>query len=88
MELAQKVKRLVILCSHNDKHGNPKILEHCRLPLTAERCVSRIITDKAVMDVTPAGLTVVDIAEGLSIAELREATEATLIVDEPRLGRF
>ncbi|MEJ2653755.1 MAG: CoA-transferase [Acidihalobacter sp.] len=45
MELAQKVPRLVVLCSHNDKHGNPKILQRCRLPLTAPRCVSRIITD-------------------------------------------
>ncbi|SDI74157.1 3-oxoacid CoA-transferase subunit B [Billgrantia gudaonensis] len=88
MELAQKVRRLVILCSHNDKHGNPKVLEHCRLPLTAPRCVSRIITDKAVMDVTPQGLAVVDIAEGLSVAELREATEAELNIDERQLGRF
>ncbi|CAM3459796.1 3-oxoacid CoA-transferase subunit B [Halomonas lysinitropha] len=88
MELAQKVKRLVVLCSHNDKHGNPKILERCRLPLTASRCVSRIITDKAVMDVTPAGLAVVEIAEGLDPESLRGATEATLIIDESRLGRF
>ncbi|AMD01677.1 MULTISPECIES: 3-oxoacid CoA-transferase subunit B [Halomonas] len=88
MELAQKVKRLVILCSHNDKHGKPKILQRCRLPLTAEHCVSRIITDKAVMDVTPEGLAVVDIAEGLGIDELRGATEANLIIDERRLGRF
>ncbi|WP_404298035.1 3-oxoacid CoA-transferase subunit B [Halomonas sp.] len=88
MELAQKVKRLVVLCSHNDKHGNPKILERCRLPLTASGCVSRIITDKAVMDVTPEGLRVVDIAEGLDPLSLRAATEATLIIDESRLGRF
>lgn len=88
MELAQKVDKLVVLCSHNDKHGNPKILRHCRLPLTAPRCVSRIITDKAVMQVTVAGLEVVDIAEGLDVAALRAATEAELIIDEPRLGRF
>ncbi|MCG6657275.1 3-oxoacid CoA-transferase subunit B [Halomonas campisalis] len=88
MELAQKVKRLVILCSHNDKHGNPKILARCRLPLTAAACVSRIITDKAVMDVSPAGLEAVEIAEGLSVAELRDATGARLAIDESRLGRF
>ena len=88
MELAQKVKRLVVLCSHNDKHGNPKILEHCRLPLTASSCVSRIITDKAVMDVTPEGLAVVEIAEGLASDDLRAATEAPLLIDESRLGRF
>ena len=88
MELAQKVKRLVILCSHNDKHGNPKVLERCRLPLTAAACVSRIITDKAVLDVTPDGLQAVEIAEGLSVAELRDATAARLLIDESRLGRF
>ncbi|MBB3183078.1 3-oxoacid CoA-transferase B subunit [Halomonas fontilapidosi] len=88
MELAQKVDTLVVLCSHNDKHGNPKILRHCRLPLTAPRCVSRIITEKAVMQVTAAGLEVIDIAEGLEVAALRAATEAELIIDESRLGRF
>ncbi|SFH28990.1 3-oxoacid CoA-transferase subunit B [Modicisalibacter xianhensis] len=88
MELAQKVDKLVVLCSHNDKHGNPKILKQCRLPLTALHCVSRIITDKAVMQVTKAGLEVVDIAEGLDVASLRAATDAELIIDETRLGRF
>lgn len=88
MELAQKVRRLVVLCSHNDKHGNPKILARCRLPLTARSCVSRIITDKAVMDVTPEGLAVVDIAAGLDPADLQAATGAALIIDESRLGRF
>ena len=88
MELAQKVRRLVIMCSHNDKHGNPKILQRCRLPLTAPHCVSRIITDKAVMDVTPRGLVVVDIAQGLTVEELRAATEASLIIDTDSLGSF
>lgn len=88
MELAQKIRRLVMLCSHNDKQGNPKILERCRLPLTASGCVSRIITDKAVIDVTPAGLAVVEIAEGLDPADLQAATEAPLLIDESLLGRF
>jgi len=88
MELAQKVPRLVVLCSHNDKHGNPKILHRCRLPVTAPRCVSRIISEKAVMDVTPDGLKLIDIAEGLTVSALRAATEAPLLVDETRLGRF
>ncbi|MBD3641506.1 MAG: 3-oxoacid CoA-transferase subunit B [Marinobacter sp.] len=88
MELAQKVEKLVVLCSHNDKHGNPKILKQCRLPLTAPRCVSLIVTEKAVMEVTERGLEVIDIAEGLDVESLRAATEAELIIDESRLGRF
>ena len=88
MDLAQKVEKLVVLCSHNDKHGNPKILKQCRLPLTAPRCVSLIVTEKAVMEVTEKGLEVIDLAEGMDVASLRAATEAELIIDESRLGRF
>ncbi|PHQ25047.1 acyl CoA:acetate/3-ketoacid CoA transferase subunit beta [Marinobacter guineae] len=88
MELAQKVEKLVVLCSHNDKHGNPKILKQCRLPLTAPRCVSLIVTEKAVMEVTEKGLEVIDLADGVDVESLRAATEAELIIDESRLGRF
>ncbi|WP_372985943.1 3-oxoacid CoA-transferase subunit B [Marinobacter sp.] len=88
MELAQKVEKLVVLCSHNDKHGNSKILKQCRLPLTAPRCVSLIVTEKAVMEVTEKGLEVIDLAEGMDVESLRAATEAELIIDESRLGRF
>ncbi|MGF2736854.1 3-oxoacid CoA-transferase subunit B [Marinobacter sp. DUT-1] len=88
MELAQKVEKLVVLCSHNDKHGNPKILKQCRLPLTAPGCVSLIVTEKAVMEVTEKGLEVIDLAEGMDVESLRAATEAELIIDESRLGRF
>lgn len=88
MELAQKVEKLVVLCSHNDKHGNPKILRQCRLPLTAPRCASLIVTEKAVMAVTERGLEVIDIAENLDVETLRAATEAELIINESQLGRF
>ena len=88
MELAQKVDKLVVLCSHNDKRGNPKILKQCRLPLTAANCISLIITEKAVMEVTDQGLNVIDMAEGLGVDELRATTEAELMIDESRVGRF
>jgi 3-oxoacid CoA-transferase B subunit len=83
MELAQKTPRVLILCSHNDKQGRPKILRRCSLPLTAERCVSRIITDKAVIDVTPAGLRLREVAEGLDSAAVQACTGAELLMDEP-----
>ena len=85
MELSQKAKRLIVLSTHTDKHGRPKILERCRLPLTAPACVNRIITDKAVMDVTPDGLLVQEIAENLSPEELQNHTEAKLIFPETSL---
>lgn len=82
MELAQKTPRIVVLSTHCDKHGNSKILKECRLPLTAERCVSRIITDKAVMDVTPEGLLLVEKAADITLDELIAITEAPLILPE------
>ncbi|MBC8258023.1 MAG: 3-oxoacid CoA-transferase subunit B [SAR324 cluster bacterium] len=85
MELAQKAKRLIVLSTHTDKHGRPKILERCRLPLTAPVCVNRIITDEAVIDVTPDGLLVQEIAENISAEELQNHTEANLIFPKTNL---
>ncbi|MCJ9430078.1 3-oxoacid CoA-transferase subunit B [Kordiimonas marina] len=79
MELAQKTGTILILCTHTDKYGKSKILKKCTLPLTAEKCVSRIITDMAVMDVTPEGLVLREVAEGLTPEEVIKATDAELI---------
>ena len=82
MELAQKTPRIVVLMTHCDKQGRSKILQQCRLPVTAYHCISRIITDKAVMDVTPEGLIVREITEGMTPDQLQEITEARLIFAE------
>jgi len=87
MELAQKTRNILILCTHEDKHGNSKILKKCTLPLTAEKCVTRIITDMAVMDVTPDGLLLREIADGLTIEQVVQATDADLILGE-EIGSF
>lgn len=79
MELAQKTPRIVVLMTHSDKQGRSKILKHCRLPVTAHHCVSRIITDLAVLDVVEGGLQVVEMAEGITTDHLRSVTEAELI---------
>lgn len=78
MELAQKTQRIVVLTTHTDKYGKPKILQTCRLPLTAKACVSRIISDLAVIDVTAEGLVVREKLVDISDAELQEKTEAEL----------
>jgi 3-oxoacid CoA-transferase B subunit len=78
MELAQKTKRIVVLTTHTDKQGRPKILKNCRLPLTAQTCVNRIISDLAVMDVTAQGLVVREKLVQISDADLQAKTEAEL----------
>ncbi len=78
IELAQKARRVVVLSTHTDRAGNPKLLERCTLPLTAGRCVNRIFTDLAVVDVTPEGFALRELAEGVSVAEVQDATGARL----------
>lgn len=87
MELAQKTSRVVVLCTHTDKAGNPKILKSCKLPLTAANCVSRIITDKAVMDVTDDGLVLREMSEDITLDELLSQTDAELIIPD-QIGRY
>jgi 3-oxoadipate CoA-transferase beta subunit len=74
MDLAVGARRVFVMMEHLTRKGEPKIVERCTYPLTAVRCVSRIYTDMAVLDVTPAGLTVVDMVDGLSLAELKQCT--------------
>ncbi len=74
MDLAVGARRVFVMMEHLTRTGEPKIVERCTYPLTGVRCVSRIYTDMAVLDVTPAGLTVVDMVDGLSLAELKQCT--------------
>ena len=68
--------KVVITMEHVDKHGRPKIVKQCEFPLTGKQCVSRIITDLAVFDVDWArGLTLVEMAEGITVNEVKEKTE-------------
>jgi len=78
MDLAVGAKRVRVLLEHTTKDGSPRVKVKCDYPLTAERCVSRIYTNLAVIDVTPEGLIVREIIEGLSFEELQQKTEAPL----------
>lgn len=78
--MAQKAKRVVVLCSHTDKKGRSKLVQKCSLPLTAPRCVSRIITELAVIDVGEDGLLLRELAEGVSVDDVIAATNAKLTV--------
>lgn len=73
---------MVIAMEHTTREGKPKILRHCVLPLTALAVVDRVITEMAVIDVTPQGLVLREIAPRLTVEEVRHHTEAELIVDK------
>jgi len=78
MDLAVGAKRVFVMMEHVTKKGEPKIVERCTYPLTGVQCVSRIYTDLAVLDVTPAGLTVLDTVPGLSLDALKGCTGAVI----------
>ncbi len=80
MDLVASAKRVVVIMEHAAKDGSPKVLSECNLPLTGRQVVHRIITDLAVMDVTPEGLVLREIAPGLSAREVQDRTEPTLRV--------
>ena len=78
MDLAIGAKKVFVMMEHQTKTGESKIVEHCTYPLTVIGCVNRIYTDLAVIDVTPAGLRVVEMVDGLSLAELQRLTGVPL----------
>ena len=79
MDLVAGVGRVVVVMDHTSKHGESKVLKSCTLPLTGQAVVNRIITNLGVLDVVPGGLRIVECADGVSEAELRHATEATIV---------
>jgi 3-oxoadipate CoA-transferase beta subunit len=78
MDLAACAGSVWIVMEHVTRKGAPRLLETCTLPLTAVRCVTRVYTDLAVIDVTPRGFEVREMLEGLSEADLRARTGAPL----------
>ncbi|WHY65587.1 3-oxoacid CoA-transferase subunit B [Neobacillus sp. SuZ13] len=82
MDLVHGAQKIIVIMEHVNKKGESKILKECTLPLTGKGVVNRIITERAVMDVTDTGLKLVEVAKGFTIEEVVNSTEAALSVDE------
>ncbi|WP_057764227.1 CoA transferase subunit B [Cytobacillus praedii] len=82
MDLVHGAKKIIVIMDHTNKNGESKILKECTLPLTGKAVVNRIITERAVVDVTESGLKLVEVAKGYTIEEVIQSTEAELQVDE------
>ncbi|HEV2617318.1 MAG TPA: CoA-transferase, partial [Candidatus Acidoferrales bacterium] len=80
MDLVAGAKRVIIAMEHTNKDGEPKIMKMCTLPLTGVGVVKMIVTEMAVMDVTPQGLLLKEVASGLKPEDVQKATQAQLQV--------
>jgi 3-oxoacid CoA-transferase subunit B len=79
MDLVSGVRRVVVLMEHSAPGGAPKLLKACTLPLTGKGVVDRAITDLCVLDVTPLGLELVELAPGVTEEQVRAATDAAIL---------
>ncbi|MFD1777234.1 3-oxoacid CoA-transferase subunit B [Fredinandcohnia salidurans] len=82
MDLVHGAQKIIGIMDHVNKKGEAKILKTCTLPLTGKGVVNRIITDRAVLDVTENGLKLVEVAKGFSVEDIKSSTEPDLLVSD------
>lgn len=81
MDLVASAENIIVAMMHVNKAGESKILKKCTLPLTGVNCVKRVVTELAVLDITPAGFKLVERAPGVSVEHIVQSTEADLIIE-------
>lgn len=82
MDLVHGAQKIIVIMEHTNKNGDSKLLKECSLPLTGKGVVDRIITERAVIDVTDSGLKLIEVAKGFTVEDIVNSTEAELIIDE------
>jgi 3-oxoacid CoA-transferase subunit B len=80
MDLVAGVKRVVVIMEHNAKDGSAKLVKECNLPMTGIGVVDLIITDLGVFEITPAGMVLIELADGVTVEEITAKTEAPFSV--------
>jgi 3-oxoacid CoA-transferase subunit B len=81
MDLVASARNIIVAMQHTNPKGESKLLEACTLPLTGVRCVKRIVTDLAVLDITPLGFRLIERAPGVSVEEIKNKTSGKLLID-------
>ena len=81
MDLVASAENIIVAMMHTNKRGQSKLLRQCTLPLTGVRCVKRVVTNLAVLDITDKGFKLIERAPGVSVEEIQAATEGRLIIE-------
>ena len=81
MDLVASADNIIVAMMHTNKRGESKLLERCSLPLTGVNCVKKIVTNLAVLEVTNQGFKLLERAPGVTLDEIKAATEGTLIIE-------
>ena len=88
MDLVASARRVIVAMEHTTKNGGPKILKKCTLPLTGLKVVDTVVTELAVLRVTPAGLRIEELAPGVTVEQVQHVTEAKLLVSDSTRPMF
>ena len=81
MDLVASADNIIVAMAHTNKRGQSKLLRQCTLPLTGVKCVKKVVTNMAVMDITPNGFKLLERAPGVSIEDIKNATEGRLVIE-------
>lgn len=81
MDLVASADNIIVAMMHANKRGESKLLKKCSLPITGVQCVKRVVTNLAVLDITPDGFKLIERAPGVSVEEIKNATEGRLVVE-------